>query len=78
MTENDVNPPINNDAMEKRNEFIDHPRKYGQQEQVTLKKYSRSTALERPVLKYCVGGGVGGCLNRFYGTPEDWNNNSIK
>ena len=26
MTENDVNPPINNDPMEKRNEFIDHPR----------------------------------------------------
>ena len=27
MTENDVNPPINNDPMEKkkRNEFIDHP-----------------------------------------------------
>ena len=25
MTEDDVNPPINNDAMEKRNEFIDHP-----------------------------------------------------
>ena len=23
--ENDVNPPINNDPMEKRNEFIDHP-----------------------------------------------------
>ena len=25
MTENEVNPPINNDPMEKRNEFIDHP-----------------------------------------------------
>ena len=25
MTENDVNPPINNDPMEKINEFIDHP-----------------------------------------------------
>ena len=25
MTENDVNPPINDDPMEKRNEFIDHP-----------------------------------------------------
>ena len=25
MTENDVNLPINNDPMEKRNEFIDHP-----------------------------------------------------
>ena len=25
MTENNVNPPINNDPMEKRNEFIDHP-----------------------------------------------------
>ena len=25
MTENDVNPPIHNDPMEKRNEFIDHP-----------------------------------------------------
>ena len=25
MIENDVNPPINNDPMEKRNEFIDHP-----------------------------------------------------
>ena len=25
MTENDVNPPINNDPMEKRNEFIDPP-----------------------------------------------------
>ena len=25
MTEKDVNPPINNDPMEKRNEFIDHP-----------------------------------------------------
>ena len=25
MTENDVNPPINNDPVEKRNEFIDHP-----------------------------------------------------
>ena len=25
MTENDVNPPINSDPMEKRNEFIDHP-----------------------------------------------------
>ena len=25
MTENDVNPHINNDPMEKRNEFIDHP-----------------------------------------------------
>ena len=25
MTENDVNPPINNDPMEKRNEFIGHP-----------------------------------------------------
>ena len=25
MTENDVNPLINNDPMEKRNEFIDHP-----------------------------------------------------
>ena len=25
MTENDVNPPINNNPMEKRNEFIDHP-----------------------------------------------------
>ena len=25
MTENDVNPPINNDPMEKRNKFIDHP-----------------------------------------------------
>ena len=25
MTGNDVNPPINNDSMEKRNEFIDHP-----------------------------------------------------
>ena len=25
LTENDVNPPINNDPMEKRNEFIDHP-----------------------------------------------------
>ena len=25
MTENDVNPPITNDPMEKRNEFIDHP-----------------------------------------------------
>ena len=28
MTENDVNPPINNDPMEKRNEFIDHPSYY--------------------------------------------------
>ena len=27
MTENDVNPPINNDPVEKRNEFIDHPRR---------------------------------------------------
>ena len=25
MTENDVNPPINNDPMEKRNELFDHP-----------------------------------------------------
>ena len=25
MTENDVNPLINNDPMDKRNEFIDHP-----------------------------------------------------
>ena len=25
MTENGVNPSINNDPMEKRNEFIDHP-----------------------------------------------------
>ena len=25
MTENDVNPHIDNDPMEKRNEFIDHP-----------------------------------------------------
>ena len=25
MRENDVNPPINNDPMEKRKEFIDHP-----------------------------------------------------
>ena len=25
MTENDVNPPINYDPMEKRNKFIDHP-----------------------------------------------------
>ena len=25
MTENEVNPSINNDPMEKRNEFIDHP-----------------------------------------------------
>ena len=25
MTENDINPPINNDPMEKRNGFIDHP-----------------------------------------------------
>ena len=25
MTENDVNPPIYNDPMEKRNKFIDHP-----------------------------------------------------
>ena len=25
MTENDVNPPINNDPMEKRNKFINHP-----------------------------------------------------
>ena len=25
MTENDVNPYINNDPMEKRNKFIDHP-----------------------------------------------------
>ena len=28
MTENYVNPPINNDPMEKRNEFIDHPSYY--------------------------------------------------
>ena len=25
MTENDVNPLINDDPIEKRNEFIDHP-----------------------------------------------------
>ena len=25
MTENDVNLPINNDPMENRNKFIDHP-----------------------------------------------------
>ena len=25
MTENDVNPPINNGPMEKRNKFVDHP-----------------------------------------------------
>ena len=25
MTKNDVSPPINNDHMEKKNKFIDHP-----------------------------------------------------
>ena len=39
--------------------------KYGHQEQVTERNHNRSTALERPVLKYW---GVGG-LNRFYGYP---------
>ena len=38
--------------------------KYGQQEQVTVRNHNRSTALERPVLKYWGGG-----LNRFYGIP---------
>ena len=42
--------------------------KYGQQEQVIVRNHSRSTALERSVLKYWVwvgGGGWGGegCLN---------------
>ena len=32
MTENDVNPPINNDPMEKRNEFIDHPSYFDKQQ----------------------------------------------
>ena len=41
---------------------------YGQQEQVTEKSHSRSTALERLVLKYWGGGGGQG-LNRFYGYP---------
>ena len=40
--------------------------KYGQQEQVTVRNHNRSTALERSVLKYRVGGGG---LNRFYGYP---------
>ena len=29
MAENDVNPPLNNDPVEKRNEFIDHPSYFG-------------------------------------------------
>ena len=37
--------------------------KYGQQEQVTVRKHNRSTALERSVLKNWRG------LNRFYGYP---------
>ena len=38
--------------------------KYGQQEQLTVRKHNRSTALEQSVLKYWGGG-----LNRFYGNP---------
>ena len=43
--------------------------KYGQQEQVTVRNHSSSTALERSVLKYWVGvrGGGGQGLCRFYG-----------
>ena len=33
--------------------------KYGQQEQVTVRNHNRSTALERTVLKYLEGDGVG-------------------
>ena len=40
--------------------------KYAQQEQVTVRNHNRSTALERPVLKYWKGGGG---LNRFYEIP---------
>ena len=38
MTENDVNPPINHDPMEKRNKFIDHPSYLQSDRQIKKKK----------------------------------------
>ena len=45
--------PIVYSADRGRAEIIAEPKyKYGQQEQVTVRNHNRSTALERPVLKY--------------------------